>query len=62
MSWSLIQSEGRGPGLGPEGYLSWSAHPFGDVVCRWHAQYPALAPSSPEAAVGRFCLFVSSCP
>ena len=36
---------------GPEGWLRWSAHPLGGAVLRDHAQGPAFAPSSSEAAV-----------
>ena len=31
------------PGVGPEGWRRWSAHPFG-AVCRGHAQDPVFAP------------------
>ena len=34
------------PGVRLEGWLRWSAHPFGGVVCREHAQYPAFAPDT----------------
>ena len=47
------------PGVGPDGWLRWSAHPFGGVVCKGHAQCPAFAPGSSRAAVGLFGLFVS---
>ena len=47
------------PGVVPEGWLRWSAHPLGGVVCRGHAQYPALDPRSSKEAVGFFDLFVS---
>ena len=30
------------PGVRPEGWLRRFAHPFGGVVCREHAQYPAF--------------------
>ena len=56
------------PGVGPERWLRWFAHPFGGVVCRGHVQYPAFAlhpvfvPGSSEVAVGFFGLFVSCCP
>ena len=43
---------GAGPGVRPEAWLRWSAHPLGGVVCRGHARYPAFAPSSSELAVG----------
>ena len=43
---------GAGPGVGPEGWLRWSARPFGGAECRGHAQCPAFAPSSSEVAVG----------
>ena len=32
-----------GPGVGPEGWLRWSAHPLGGTLCRVHVQYPAFA-------------------
>ena len=48
------------PGVGPEGWLRYFAHPFGGVECRGHAQRPAFAPTSSEVAVGVFWgLFVS---
>ena len=40
------------PGVGPEGWLRWSAHPFGGVECSGHAQYPTFTPSSSEVAAG----------
>ena len=46
------------PGVGPEGWLRWSAHAFGGAVCRGHAQCPAFAPGSSRAAVGLFGLFL----
>ena len=39
-----------GPGVGPEGWLKWSAHLFGGGVCNGHGQHPAFAPSSSEVA------------
>ena len=48
------------PGVGPEWWLRCFAHPFGGVVCRGHAQYPAFFPGSSEVAVGLFGLFVAS--
>ena len=33
------------PGVRLAGWLRWSAHPFGGVVCRGRAQYPAFAPN-----------------
>ena len=45
------------PGVGPEGWLRWSAHPLGGVVCSGHAQCPAFAPGSSEVAVG-FLVFL----
>ena len=50
------------PGARQEGWLRWSAHPFGGGVCRGHAQYPAFAPhalflGSSEVAVG-FLVFL----
>ena len=55
---------GACPGVGPRGWLRWSAHPFGGAECRGHAQYPAFAPGSSEVAAGVvfFGLFVSCCP
>ena len=50
------------PGVGLEGWLRWSALPLGGVLCSGHAQDPAFAPGSSEAAVGLFGLFVSCCP
>ena len=51
------------PGVRPEGWLRWFAHPLGGVVCRGHAQYPAFvpafAPGSSKVAVGFSGLFVS---
>ena len=46
--------------LGQEGWLRWSAHPPGGVVCRDHRQYPAFAPSISEVAVGfwPFCILL----
>ena len=46
------------PGVRPERWLRWFAHPLGDVY-RWHPQYPAFVPSSLKVAVGFFSLFVS---
>ena len=46
-------------GVGLEGWLRWSAHPLGGVVCRGHVQCPALAPGSSKVAVAFFGLFVS---
>ena len=40
-----------------EGWLRWSAHPFGGAVCREHAQDPAFTPGSSELAVG-FSVFL----
>ena len=40
------------PGVGPEAGLKWFAHPFGGVVCRGHAQYPALLPALQEWRLG----------
>ena len=42
------------PGVGQERWLRWSAHPFGGVESRGHAQYPAFAPDHSEVAVGLF--------
>ena len=51
-SWFLTQWEVRaGPEVELEGWLRWFAYHFGGVVCRAHAQYPAFAPHSLEAAV-----------
>ena len=52
-----------GPGVKLEGWLRWFSHPFGGVVCRVHALYPAFllpaffAPVSSEVAVG-FLVFL----
>ena len=46
------------PGVGVEGWLRGSAHPFGGVECRGHAQYPVFAPGSAEVAVGVFLVFL----
>ena len=43
---------GAGPGVRPEGWLRWCAHPSSDAMCRGHVQYPAFAPGSSEVAVG----------
>ena len=43
------------PGVRPEGWLRWFAHPLGGVLCRGHAQDPAFAPGSSKEAVG--CIF-----
>ena len=48
---------GARPGVGPEGWPGWSAHPLGGAVCRGHAQSPAFAPDTSEVAVG-FLLFL----
>lgn len=54
-----------GPGVKLERWLRWFSHPFGGVVCRVHALYPAFllpaffAPVSSEVAVGFFHLLVS---
>ena len=45
------------PGVGPERWLRWSAHPFGGAVCRGHARYPAFASGSSEVAAG-FLVFL----
>ena len=42
---------GECPGVRAEGWLRWSAHPFGNV-CKEHAQYPAFALGSSEVGVG----------
>ena len=41
-----------------EGWLRWSAHPFGGAVCRGHAQ-PCSSPFTSEAAI-HFCVFCVS--
>ena len=49
----------------PEGWLRWFAHSLGHDEGRGHGQYPALAPSSSEVAVGWFCfglVFFVYCP
>ena len=48
---------GAGPAVGLEGWLRWFAYHFGGAVCRAHAQYPAVAPRSLEAAV-EFLVFL----
>ena len=48
---------GAGPGLRLEGWLRWSAHPLGGVVCREPVQYSAFAPDPSEVAVG-FLVFL----
>ena len=42
--WATKHSTGMGPGVGPEGWLSWSVHPLGSALYRVYAQYPAFAP------------------
>ena len=46
--------------VGLEGWLRWSVHPLGGAVCREHAQYPASAPGTSEAATGlwSFCILL----
>ena len=34
------------PGVGLAGWLRWLAHPFRDIECRGHEQYPALDPDN----------------
>ena len=46
------------PGVRQDGWLRWSAHPFGGVECWGHAQYFAFAPSSSEVAVVVFFCFL----
>lgn len=46
-----------GPRVRAEGWLRWSAHAFGGVMCRGHAWSPAFAFSSSEVAVG-FLVFL----
>ena len=41
------------PGVWPERWLRWFAHPLGDVY-RGHPQYPAFVPCSSKVAVGFF--------
>ena len=43
---------GADPGVRPEGWLGWSAHPFGGLVCWGCARYPAFGLVSSEVAVG----------
>ena len=46
-------SVGLGPGIRPEGWLRYSAHPSVPTVCRGHAQGPAfLPPRHPVFAAG----------
>jgi len=35
-----------GPEVRLKGWLRWSAHCCGDVVCRDHVQYPVFAPNT----------------
>lgn len=47
-----------GPGVRPEGWLRWFAHPFGGVICRGHVWCPAFALHFSEVAVGVFFFLV----
>ena len=42
------------PGVRPEWWLRWFAHPLGGIVCRG----PAFAPGSSKVTVGWWCWFV----
>ena len=60
---------GACPGVRPEGWLWWFAHPFGGLVCRGHVQDPAfcsrsfvLAPGSSEMALVLCGFFVECAP
>ena len=44
------------PGVRPERWLRWFAHPLGDVY-RGHPLYPAFVPCSSKVAVGFFFFF-----
>ena len=46
------------PGVGPEAWPRYFAHPFGGVECRGHVQYPIFAPGSSEVTVGFFLVFL----
>ena len=53
MSWSLNRVRvGAGPGIRPEGWLGWSAHPFGDALFSDRVQYSAFALDTSKVAVG----------
>ena len=43
-----------GPRVGREGWLRWSAHPFGGAVCREHVQHLLLLPAFQKWQLG-FC-------
>ena len=45
---------GVSPGVRPEWWLRWFAHPLGGIVCRG----PAFAPGSSKVTVGWWCWFV----
>ena len=46
-SWFRIwEKVGACPGVWLEGWLRWSAHPFGGIECRGDAQCPAFAPNT----------------
>ena len=46
------------PGVRPEEWLKWFAHPSAGVECRGHMRCPAFPPVSSEVAVGLFGLFL----
>ena len=45
------------PGVGPDRWLRWFAHPLSGVVFKGHAQYLAFSPGSSEVATGVFWVF-----
>ena len=45
------------PGVGPDGWLRWFAHPLSGVVFKGHAQFLAFSPGSSEVATGVFWVF-----
>ena len=45
------------PGVGPDGWLRWFAHPLSGVVFKGHAQFLAFSPGSSEVATGGFWVF-----
>ena len=47
------------PGVRPEGWLRWSAHPSGGVECRGACSEHFFTPGSSKMAVGFFGLSVS---
>ena len=47
------------PGVRPEGWHGFSAHPLGGAVCRDHAKCPAFALDTSEVAAEVLGLFAS---